>query len=331
MRAGISTRLLQIVILAISLFYLAGCTSTKEPTTNPSTKTAENKPKSGYIPGSKSSRDPKLPPPSKEGGYYMDDGPPDNIPQGLENTPDAQPKDEPLNRFANKPYNVLGDTWVPDTSNKPYVAEGLASWYGKKFHGKKTSSGEPYDVYGMSAAHRTLPIPSYAKITNLANGKTVIVRVNDRGPFHSERVIDLSYAAAFKLGYSSKGSTKVRVERVFPNDRSISPTATQLAKQDDTGNLPAQQVDQKTSQQQAAVLTGIYLQLGSFSQRNNAEAMVSRLSSNLSVPTGKQLQVLYHKNLHKVVLGQFTSEQEARASASDLKSQSGINSLLLRP
>jgi rare lipoprotein A len=130
--------------------------------------------------------------------------------------PDAIPQEEPLIKSANLPYTTLGRSFRPDIRVKPYQAMGLASWYGKKFHGCTTSSGEKYDMFSMTAAHPTLPIPSYARVTNLYNSKSVVVRVNDRGPFHKNRVIDLSYAAAHRLGFVKQGSAKIAVERVWP-------------------------------------------------------------------------------------------------------------------
>ena len=152
---------------------------------------------------------------AKRGPYYSDDGPPDKVPDGVDKVPDAVPHDEPYNAFANRPYTVFGTTYVPVVDRQPFRQRGLASWYGRKFQGQKTASGEPYDMFKMTAAHKTLPIPSYAKVTNLANGKSVIVRINDRGPFYSNRIIDLSYAAALKIGIAAKGSGMVEVERVF--------------------------------------------------------------------------------------------------------------------
>src|SRR5512137_2979192 len=140
------------------------------------------------------------PPPAAKPGasakYYKDDGPGANAPANLDSIPDAVPRAEPLHRFANRPYTVFGREYVPATTLRPYRERGIASWYGRKFHGEKTSTGEVYDMYAMTAAHPTLPIPSYARVTNPANGRSVVVRVNDRGPFLHDRVIDLSYAAA---------------------------------------------------------------------------------------------------------------------------------------
>ena len=148
----------------------------------------------------------------KGGGYYLDDGPGDDAPADIDGIPDAQLKTEtPLVR-ANKPYSALGQKYVPMTSYAPYIKQGVASWYGKRYHGKQTSSGEIYDMYGMSGAHTTLPIPSYVRVTNPENKRSVIVRINDRGPFKHDRLIDLSYAAAYKLRLTEKGSGVVEVE-----------------------------------------------------------------------------------------------------------------------
>ncbi|WP_195724723.1 septal ring lytic transglycosylase RlpA family protein [Herbaspirillum sp. CAH-3] len=156
---------------------------------------------------------------SGRGGYYKDDGPGDHIPDGLLDVADAEPQVEPVSKAASRPYAVFGKTYVPITdTNQPFIQRGVGSWYGKKFHGQKTSSGELYDMYKMTAAHPTLPIPSYARVTNLKTGKQVIVRINDRGPFHSSRIIDLSYTAALKLGYLGTGSSELEVERILPEE-----------------------------------------------------------------------------------------------------------------
>ena len=155
----------------------------------------------------------------KPGGYYKDDGPHANPPANLDRVPDAVPKSEPLHKYANQPYTALGNKYTPMTSVQPFRQRGLASWYGKRYHGQKTSSGEVYDMYQMTAAHPTLPIPSYARVTNVKNGKSVVVRINDRGPFKSSRVIDLSYVAAYKLGYIQDGQATVEVESIVPGRR----------------------------------------------------------------------------------------------------------------
>jgi rare lipoprotein A len=134
--------------------------------------------------------------------------------------PDAVPVEEPRSRYGNPDeYEVLGQTYRVLDSSEGYVAEGLASWYGEEFHGRRTSSGEPYDMNLMTAAHRTLPIPTYVEVTNLENGRVAVVRVNDRGPFHPDRVIDLSYVAARKLGIIGPGTARVRVRALGPAAR----------------------------------------------------------------------------------------------------------------
>ncbi|MDB5800707.1 MAG: lipoprotein [Rhodocyclales bacterium] len=242
---------------------------------------------------------------SRKGGYYKDDGPGDNPPPDMASIPDAQPRPEPLHRFANRPYVALGQNYVPRQALTPYKESGIASWYGRRFHGVRTSSGERYDMYGMTAAHPTLPIPSYARVTNRENGKSVVVRINDRGPFHADRVIDLSYTAAWKLGYVSKGSTRVDVEAIVPEGVTllaknvppmvapVSLTATPPLDPEVLQALPElQQAEpQRTELQQkipaapsvASRATehaepsasdppaGVYLQLGSFSTSLNAQ------------------------------------------------------------
>ena len=148
------------------------------------------------------------------GGYYKDDGPGSDIPSDILSTPDATPRIENHARANRRPYRVFGKTYVPLDGDTPFRQEGVASWYGKKFHGNKTANGETYDMYAMTAAHPTLPLPSYARVTRLSTGKSVVVRINDRGPFHSSRIIDLSYAAAAKLGLIRHGSGRVVVEAI---------------------------------------------------------------------------------------------------------------------
>jgi rare lipoprotein A len=152
----------------------------------------------------------------KHPGFYREDGPPEHVPPDLLATPDAIPREEPLNPYANRPYAALGRNYVPDTSDAPFRQRGIASWYGREFQGNRTASGERYDMFAMTAAHPTLPIPSYARVTRVDDGRSVIVRVNDRGPFVRDRIIDLSYAAAVRLGLAAPGSGEVIVERVVP-------------------------------------------------------------------------------------------------------------------
>lgn len=141
------------------------------------------------------------------------DGPPDHVPHDLSLLPDPIPRREPRSLRGNPPsYTVFGKTYQVMESAAGYYATGLASWYGRKFHGRLTSSGEPFDMFQLTAAHRSLPIPTYVRVTNLDNGKASVVRVNDRGPFHSDRIIDLSYAAAVKLGFADRGTARIRLE-----------------------------------------------------------------------------------------------------------------------
>lgn len=155
---------------------------------------------------------------SGRGGYYQDDGPGENPPANLDQVPDADVRNDPLLPYSNRPYVVFGKTYTPITDNRPFTQVGVGSWYGKKFHGQRTSSGELYDMYKMTAAHPTLPIPSYARLTNLVSGAQVVVRINDRGPFHANRVIDVSYTAALKLGLLGKGSHELQIERILPEE-----------------------------------------------------------------------------------------------------------------
>jgi rare lipoprotein A len=208
----------------------AGCATTPKPATTPASPAPS--------PGSATT----APAPSKP-GYYKDDGPGDNMPANIDSIPDAVPRVEPLHRYANRPYVVFSREYVPATTLRPYKERGVASWYGRKFHGEKTSTGEIYDMYAMTAAHPTLPLPSYARVTSLASGKSVIVRVNDRGPFLHNRVIDLSYAAAHRIGIAQRGSGEVEVVAIIPGDVAR-PTSTPLppvvlADKGSASNLPS--------------------------------------------------------------------------------------------
>lgn len=152
------------------------------------------------------------------GGYYPGDGPGRGTPPDVSRIADAVPRDEPIRAANSRPYEVFGQRYVPMSKRGPYSETGVASWYGRKFHGQSTATGEPYDMYGMTAAHRTLPLPSYVRVTNLSNRRTVVVRVNDRGPFVKNRIIDLSWTAAKKLDFVDDGHTRVRVDVVGPGD-----------------------------------------------------------------------------------------------------------------
>lgn len=188
---------------------IAACSTT--PTRTPTESSTARPPGTFSTP-------PPAAPRKSGGGYYLDDGPGENPPANLDLLPDAVPRVEKYASGANRPYNVFGVDYVPDLSGAGYKQRGVGSWYGRKFHGQRTSSGEIYDMYAMTAAHPTLPIPCYALVTNLQNGRSVIVRVNDRGPFLHNRIMDLSYAAALKVGYLSSGSGMIEVEMLKPAD-----------------------------------------------------------------------------------------------------------------
>ncbi len=177
---------------------------------------------------------------SGHGAYYQDDGPGENPPAGLLDVGDAEARVEPYSLRANRPYVVFGKTYTPLTHTEEFTQRGVASWYGKKFHGQRTSSGELYDMYKMTAAHPTLPIPSYARVTSQVSGKQVIVRINDRGPFHAKRVIDVSYTAALKLGLLGAGSHEVKIERLLPAE--IYRMAAQRARAGEAGTTVAEPV-----------------------------------------------------------------------------------------
>jgi rare lipoprotein A len=226
------------------------------------------------------------------GGYYKDDGPGGRVPSNLDKVPDAKPRVEPLHPAANNAYTALGKRYVPYKTLKPYRERGIASWYGRRFHGQPTSSGERYDMYAMSAAHTILPIPSYARVTNLANGRSVIVRVNDRGPFHSGRIIDLSYAAAHRLGYVGSGSARVEVEAILPGKTArrtgsapATPAPATAATPIEAGVAPALAAPQAQHLDADIPLAidprGVFLQLGAFSSRENAEDMRAKIYRRL--------------------------------------------------
>lgn len=276
------------------------------------------------VPPAPTSAAPATTPPAaasrRGGGYYKDDGPGDNAPADLDAIPDAVPRQEPLHRFANNPYTVFGKDYTPRKTLGGYRARGVASWYGKKFHGQKTSSGEPYDMYGMTAAHPTLPIPSYVRVTNPASGKSVIVRINDRGPFHSGRLIDLSWTAAAKLGYIGNGSTVVEVESVLPGQET--PPAPLLAKapplEDPIARIAEVATPTPTPLTATHDAAGFYLQLGAFGNLDNAEALQSRLTRELG-DLGDKLLIRRTGNLHRVQLGPWTDIAAARQIAEQLR------------
>ena len=256
------------------------------------------------------------------GKYYLDDGPPERVPESLAEIADATPTDEPFHRFANRPYTVFGQTYVPVVNKEPRKERGLASWYGRKFHGQRTSSGETYDMFAMTAAHKTLPIPSYARVTNVKNGKSVVVRVNDRGPFHSERIIDLSYAAAARIGIVNVGSGLVEVERVLPGTVAA-PAEVAFAVVEQP--LPASAVIETpvVSQEPA----GLWLQLGAFSSAESAESFRQKMVRDLPWLL-EPAQVVTRDGLHRVRLGPYRNRDEANAIADKVRTSLGFVPLL---
>ncbi|HWD34296.1 MAG TPA: septal ring lytic transglycosylase RlpA family protein [Pseudomonas sp.] len=245
--------------------------------------------------------------------------------------PDATPTVHTGNYKAN-PYTVLGKTYFPIQESRNYRAEGTASWYGTKFHGQNTANGEVYDLYGMSAAHKTLPLPAYVKVTNLDNHRSVILRVNDRGPFYSDRIIDLSYAAAKKLGYAETGTARVRVEGIDPKQwwAQRGQPAPMVLDQPQVAQTQAftpstGAVEQWTPppQQHAAAVVpvqvasnqannGLYLQVGAFANPDAAELLRSKLSGMVSAPVFISSVVRNQQTLHRVRMGPINSQGEAQ-------------------
>ena len=222
------------------------------------------------------------------GVYYQSDGPPERRLDASQ-IPDAVPRVEPRSRGGNpKSYVIFGKRYYVKNSSKGYVERGIASWYGKQFHGRRTSNGEIYDMYKMTAAHKTLPIPTYVQVTNIKTGKQIVVRINDRGPFLKGRIIDLSYAAAQKLGIAAKGTGLVEVRAIDP--RNWKPGTQPAAKTADTSRAHPE--------------AQIYLQLGAFSQRSNAEKVVLKtVASAISGVFIKQGQDGYGKPIYRVRIG----------------------------
>jgi rare lipoprotein A len=286
-------------------------------------------------------------PTSRIGGYYGDDGPPDRRPAEFVSAPDAEPRAEPLMARANRSYVVFGKTYQPMTARTVFKERGIGSWYGKKFHGKKTSTGEIYDMYAMSAAHPTLPLPSYVRVTHLKSQRSVVVRVNDRGPFLHNRIIDLSYAAASKLGYINQGSAELEVELIQPGEKTaalkapapaslptlapapaipeqlimtavVSPTLSPQAPPTpeslvvETRFAPVPLAAQSTSVEPKKGV--LYLQLGAFSSRPNADIARQKLALQLDwlAPT---MRISQEQQLYKVQAGPYVERQTALDSA----------------
>lgn len=277
-------------------------------------------------------------PATRGGGYYKDDGPDDVVPANLDAIPDAVPRIEAFHAPALRPYTVMGQNFVPQTELRASRERGHASWYGRRFHGNPTSIGEPYDMYAMTAAHPTLPLPSYARVTNLGNGRSVVVRVNDRGPFLRGRIMDLSYAAAHRLGYINTGSAEVVVEPItheqirlagrgqnavyaaapmpvaappqvvppaVPSDGPVA--VTQVALPPPARPIAAAPVPQVPG-------SGVFLQLGAFETQANAAGLFGRARNEL-VAFADRLHLFDDGGRYRLQVGPFASAEEARAEA----------------
>jgi peptidoglycan lytic transglycosylase len=252
----------------------------------------------------------------QSGGYYLDDGPGDNPPSNLDEIPDAVPKFEPLREINTRPYEAMGKSFTPMTSLQPYKKRGTASWYGRRYHGNPTASGELYDMYEMTAAHPTLPLPSYARVTNMTNGKSVIVRINDRGPFLSDRLIDLSYTAAHKLEIIEGGSGEVIVESIIPNG---------YKNQQIAAAIPARKPVADERQSSSAET---YLQLGAFATVHNARNYLTRIQQRLP-SLGKTVGIKKRDGLFKIHAGPFTNLAMAQQAANTIQQRLAIRPVMI--
>ncbi len=260
------------------------------------------------------------------GGRYAQrhDGAPDGY-VDVSMVPDAVPRPEPRSRYGNPPsYVVRGRRYYTLASSSGYVERGIASWYGTKFHGHRTSSGEPYDMYRMSAAHRTLPLPTYARVTNLRNGRSVIVKINDRGPFHDNRLIDLSYAAAARLDILAEGTGLVEVRAIDPAQPQQDEPVTRPA----TAGTQRWTPSQPKTDSRAAAPNGkpaLYLQVGAFASRSNAERLQAQLASahidELHIHEG----VSNAQRVYRVRIGPLDTVEAADSLSQTLRQQ-GIES-----
>ena len=259
--------------------------------------------------------------------YAQDaDNGPSAPPIDVSKIPEPVPKSEPRSRYGNKAsYEVLGKTYRVMPDPRGYVERGIASWYGNKFHGFMTSSFETYDMYAFSAAHKTLPLPSYARVTNLDNGKSVVVRVNDRGPFHDDRIIDLSYAAAVKIGVWPKGTARVEVRAIDPEHPDALPPSrmTQAQPADRraravayaSGPEPPAPGPASTPVQPSAHSPGsrIYLQLAAFGDRENAERALAAAKRAGLDQAGIESIAVGGRTVHRLRIGPLIDVDAAGA------------------
>ncbi|CAD5107629.1 septal ring lytic transglycosylase RlpA family protein [Zestomonas carbonaria] len=271
--------------------------------------------------------------------------------------PDAVPMPH-YGAYKANPYTVFGQTYYPISDARSYKAVGTASWYGTKFHGQPTANGEKYDLYGMSAAHKTLPLPSYVRVTNLDNGKSVVLRVNDRGPFYSDRIIDLSFAAAKKLDYAESGTARVKVEGIDPHQwwaqqgRPVpmvlaQPQMAQAKPQPaaQVASAPLEQYTPPPQQHAAAVVpvqidakknasvgaSGLYLQVAAFANPDAAELLKAKLSETVSAPVFISSVVRNQQILHRVRLGPIGTQGEAQQLQDSVRLANLGQPTLVRP
>ena len=271
---------------------------------------------------------------NKAGGYYLDDGPGDNPPQDIDSIPNAVPKKEPLLNRSNKPYKALGAVYTPMTRYQPYKISGVASWYGKRYHGKKTSSGEVYDMYSMSAAHPTLPLPSYVKVTNPSNGRFVVVRVNDRGPFKNNRVIDLSYAAAYKLRFSAQGSTLVDLEAIDSStttsySQPVKVLAVAFAKP--AAMPPLNSSPNSISNSNSANVSAViqyFIQAGAFKNEANSDLLKKKIQE-MAIEQNAGFNSEYNNGLYRLKLGPYASKQEADQVAAAIRKKLNTSAIII--
>ncbi|MBK9244303.1 MAG: septal ring lytic transglycosylase RlpA family protein [Burkholderiales bacterium] len=281
-----------------SLIAVAGCSTAPKPAT------------------------PSPPAPGRPGGFYQDDGPPAQVPADIMATPDAVPRIEPFHSGASRPYVALGNSYTPITDDRALVQRGYASWYGRQFHGNRTSTGEIYDMFAMTAAHPTMPLPSYARVTNLRNGASVVVRVNDRGPFRDGRVIDLSYAAAVRLGIAATGTGEVEVRRITHREiAGLGAPAVAAA----PPPAPSSPPRPATAEPPVAASNGRWaVQLGAFAAADRAQELLARVQAELAKPQAGNLPVDLQPRiesdggLHRVLLGALPEREAAATLATRL-------------
>jgi len=241
------------------------------------------------------------------GRYHQrHDSAPSSPPPSIE-MHDAVPGFEPYAPANLRPYQVRGINYTPMSTGKGYSATGIASWYGQKFHGHLTSNGEIYDMYAMTAAHKTLPLPSFARITNLANGNQIVVRVNDSGPFHPERLVDLSYAAALKLGMLSTGVAKVKLDVIHVDEKG----------QMTVGNGPAIAPATIVSSEQDVRNKKLFIQVVALQDKNKIEQLGTGLTALYQVPFHSP----YENGIYRLQLGPLSDENVAGTLLKELQAK----------